>query len=90
VTISTTTNLTPAEQAQAPNRQTAVTKPEAAAPAKPDTVQISEAAKLNSLQAASQALLQEATETSAQTAQEARHGDHQAQRLVARYAAAHQ
>jgi hypothetical protein len=43
-----------------------------------DTVQISSAA---------QAVLQEANETAAQTDQEARHGDMQAQRLLARKAA---
>ena len=44
-----------------------------------DTVQISSAAK---------AALQEALETPAQTATEARSGDHQAQRLLAKEAAA--
>jgi hypothetical protein len=44
-----------------------------------DTVQISSAA---------QAALKEATETQAQTAREANGGDHQAQRLLAREAAA--
>ncbi|MGD0282978.1 MAG: hypothetical protein ABSB95_11520 [Dissulfurispiraceae bacterium] len=44
-----------------------------------DTVQVSSAA---------QAALQEATETAAQTAKEASAGDHQAQRLLAKEAAA--
>lgn len=43
-----------------------------------DTVRIS---------AAAQTALQESTETPAQTAHEAQHGDHQAQRLLAREAA---
>lgn len=46
-----------------------------------DTVQISSAA---------QAALKEAMETSTQIAQEASKGDHQAQRLLAKEAAAHQ
>jgi hypothetical protein len=49
------------------------------APGSGDTVQISNAAK---------ALVQEATESSAQTAQEARGGDRQALRLMAKEAAA--
>lgn len=48
-------------------------------PAKTDTVHISNAAL---------AAVQEATETNAQTANEASHGDSQAQRLLAKQAAA--
>lgn len=47
------------------------------------TVHISDAAKQ-----ALQAMMKEATETSSQTAQEARHGDRQAQRLLAKEAEA--
>jgi hypothetical protein len=44
-----------------------------------DTVQLSQSAK-----AMAQASVEEATETSTETAKEARNGDHQAQRLIAR------
>ena len=89
MTINATSNSTPVAQAEEINHGPAAAKAQAVS-AKADTVQISDAAKLSATQLASQALLQEAAETSAQTAQEARHGDHQAQRLVAKYAAAHQ
>ena len=71
---------TQAVAANANQTQAAAPKP---APAKPqpstDTVQISGSAK---------ALMQEAQETPAQTAQEAGHGDRQALRLLAKEAAA--
>jgi hypothetical protein len=60
----------------------ATSKPETAGP-NADTATISSPA-----QAAATAALQEATETVAQTTKEATAGDHQAQRLLARYAAA--
>ena len=62
----------PVARQQAPNAQT---KPQ---PVATDTVQISAAAKN----------LQESTETSVQTSQEARSGDPQAQRLLAKEEAA--
>jgi hypothetical protein len=52
--------------------------PQPAAPTTADTVQISNAALT---------AMKEATETPAETAKEARSGDHQAQRLVAKEAA---
>jgi hypothetical protein len=55
-------------------------------PTAKDTVQISSAGK--SLQAGLQAAVQEATETSDQTMKEAANGDPQAQRLLAKRAAA--
>jgi hypothetical protein len=58
------------------NKEALQSKPE---PAATDTVQISSAGK---------AALQEATETPVQTAKEARSGDFQAKRLIAREAAA--
>jgi hypothetical protein len=78
--VSNTHAAQPAAQAaaQAPKAQPAPAKT-SPAPRANDTVQISTAAK---------ALLQEATETPAQTAREARGGDRQALRLLAREAAA--
>jgi hypothetical protein len=61
-------------------------KPESATNANADTVQISSAAQ--SALSPFQAAFQEATETPAQTAREARSGDPQAQKLLAREAAA--
>jgi hypothetical protein len=69
---SATQALSPAKSATSSQKST---KPQAS-PA--DTVQIS---------AAAQTALQEALEVPAQTAKEARNGDHQAQRLFAREAA---
>jgi len=59
--------------------KTSQTKTQAPSTVPQDTVQISSAAHK---------ALQEATETSSQTAQEARHGDRQAQGLLAKEAAA--
>ena len=76
----------PALLAEAPAtvQPSAAAQEKAAAPVTPkppsDTVTISSAGK---------AALAEAMETAAQTAQEARGGDHQAQRLQARLAASH-
>jgi hypothetical protein len=72
--ISSISNLTPAQPAVQPASSTATAQPSPA-----DSVQISNTAK---------ALLQEAMENSVQTAQEARGGDVQAMRLLAREAAA--
>lgn len=74
-----TSNATPArpEAKSATGGQTPA-QPQPAAKAPTDTVQISSAALA----------LQEAVETPAQTAKEAGHGDHQAQRLLAKEAAA--
>jgi hypothetical protein len=74
--ISSISNLAPAAQA-APVQPTSSNA--TAQPSPTDTVQISSSAK---------ALLQEAMENSVQTAQEARGGDVQAMRLLAREAAA--
>jgi len=54
-------------------------------PAPPATVRADTAKISNAAQAAAQAALQEATETLAQTEKEAQAGDHQAQRLMAKY-----
>jgi hypothetical protein len=62
-----------------PVAKPAVSQPQFTSRATSDTVQISSAA---------QSMLKEATETPAQTAQEARNGDSQAQRLFARETAA--
>ena len=83
--ISPISNLPSASLAAQPVTKTAAPQPLAQvahpAPSKPstnDTVQVSSAAK---------ALLQESQEPSAQTAQEARSGDQQAIRLLAKRAA---
>jgi hypothetical protein len=68
----------PAPQSTAPAQKPSDSKPQPVSTAN-DTVQISNAAN---------AALQEATETPQQTAQEASKGDHQAQRLMAKEAAA--
>ena len=82
--VSAISNVTHAQPAAQPTR-TSAQKPTQSAPqsaAITDSVQLSQAAQ------AMVAALQEATETSFQTAQEARHGDHQAQKLLAKEAAA--
>jgi len=66
----------PAVQSTSANQKSAQSKPQATPK---DTVQVSSAAM---------AALQESMETSAQTAKEARNGDGQAQRLLAKEAAA--
>jgi len=91
MTVNSACHATAAVQAQpaAATEKAAPSKTDAAsAPA--DSVKISEEAKaaVVAAQTASQAAAQEATETPEQTAREARHGDHQAQRLIARHAAA--
>jgi hypothetical protein len=76
--VSSATHVQP----QAPARPSQTRQPATASPtpaAVKDTVQISNAAKV----------VQEATETQAQTAKEARAGDLQAKALLAREAAAH-
>ena len=65
------------------NKEATHSKPQ---PTATDTVHISSAAQ--ALQAGLQAAVREATETSDQTAKEARSGDPQAQRILAREAAA--
>jgi hypothetical protein len=70
--VTNTTHTQPAAPAPA-NTKPVEAKPPVAV--KKDTVQIS---------TASQAALQEATETVVQTAKEARSGDHQAMRLLAK------
>jgi hypothetical protein len=78
--ISNASLAQPAAQSAAHAPAAQPTPPKAlSAPGSGDTVQISNAAK---------ALVQEATESSAQTAQEARGGDRQALRLLAKEAAA--
>ena len=90
--ISTVTNATPPKAVEPSTTSVTKTKPEVrstsanqeSAQSKPqpstsDTVQLSSAAR---------AAVQEATETPPQTANEARHGDRQAQRLLAKEAAA--
>ena len=69
----------PVAKAAAPQPSAQVTQPAASKPSPNDTVQVSSAAK---------ALLQESQETSAQTTREARSGDQQAIRLLAKRAAA--
>ncbi|HET6143127.1 MAG TPA: hypothetical protein VFE02_06430 [Candidatus Acidoferrales bacterium] len=64
-----------AAKAQMSSQKPATAQKPAAANSPTDTVQISTSAK---------AILQEATETKAQTAQEAQKGDAQAQRLLAK------
>jgi hypothetical protein len=73
---------TPASATQAPSAAKSATVSQKSTPSQTlstDTVQISSAA---------QTALQEVLEAPAQTAKEARSGDHQAQRLLAREAAA--
>lgn len=76
--VTSTTQTQPVVQSAPVNQESTQAKPKPAAQAQ-DTVQISSAA---------QAALQEATETAAQTAKEARSGDRQAQKLLAKEAAA--
>jgi hypothetical protein len=80
--ISAISNAAPAQPAAQP-AATPTQKPTKSAPqsAPTDNVQLSTTAQ------ASLAALQEIRETSAQTAQEAGKGDHQAQRLLAKEAA---
>ena len=79
--ISTATQTQPAAQSTGTSTQKpAQSKPQPATST--DSVQLSQAAQ------ALLAALQETRETPAQTAQEASHGDVQAQRLVAKHAAA--
>ena len=74
--VTSSTPTQPAVQSKPVDVKMTQSKPQQTAK---DTVQVSSAA---------QAMLQEATETSAQTAKEASAGDHQAQRLLAKEAAA--
>lgn len=71
--VSPANNSQPAAPVAVTNRKAA--QPNDANVPKNDTVQLSSAAM---------AALKEATETPAQTAKEAVHGDHQAQRLLAK------
>jgi hypothetical protein len=73
-----------AQAAPAPSEVSTVsTRHESAPP--PATITADTAKISNAAQAAAQAALQEATETLAQTEKEAQAGDHQAQRLMAKY-----
>lgn len=79
--ISGISNVGQSEPVNQPAAQPSGPKPETQSAGQGDSVQLSKIA---------QALLaarQEATETSAQTAKEAGHGDQQAQRLLAKEAA---
>ena len=76
VAVTSATKTKPEAQPAEANQKATHSKPQ---PAVKDSVQIS---------SASQAAYEEATETTTQTAQEARNGDHQAQRLLAKEAAA--
>jgi hypothetical protein len=78
--VSSTTETQPVAQSTGTSTQKK-TQAEPPAATGTDSVQLSKIAL------ARVAAVQEATETSAQTAQEASHGDLQAQRLVARQAA---
>jgi len=86
-TIASVPHADPTAASQAATKSTASSQK--AAPSQPkattggaaDTVHISSAAQV------AQAALKEATETPAQTATEARGGDHQAQRLLAKESA---
>ena len=69
----------PVAKTSAPQPSAQVAQPAASKQSSNDTVQVSSAAK---------ALLQESQETSAQTSREARSGDQQAIRLLAKRAAA--
>ena len=76
-TVKSASQAQPAAQAPPPvNQKSTQSKPQ---PTKTDTVHISNAAL---------AAVQEATETHAQTVNEASHGDSQAQRLLSKEAAA--
>ncbi len=77
-TAATATQAQPAAKAAAPSPKPAPSQAPSTSPTVTDTVQISNAARA----------LQEAIETPAQTAKEASRGDHQAQRLLAKEAAA--
>jgi len=76
---TTAVQAQPAAKAAAPSPKPAPAKAPAPSPAVNDTVQISNAAR---------AMMQEAIETPVQTAKEAAKGDRQAQRLLAKEAAA--
>lgn len=78
-TVTGATQSPPVAEAATSKPQPAKPQPQSAASTPKDTVQIGNAAK---------AALQEATETPSQTAQEARSGDHQAQKLQVKEAAA--
>ena len=75
---ATTTQAQPEAKAAAANPKPAPAQAPSTSPAATDTVQISNAARA----------LQEAIETPSQTAREASRGDRQAQRLLAKEAAA--
>jgi hypothetical protein len=77
--ISNVSSSTPTQPAAQPKPVTAKMTQSKPQQTSKDTVQVSSAA---------QAALMEATETSVQTAKEASAGDHQAQRLLAKEAAA--
>ena len=79
ITINTTTP-SPAVEGSRPTHT--APKPGTSTRPSADSIQMSSAAL-----SAAKAVAQEATETADQTAREARAGDHQAQRLMAKYAA---
>ncbi len=78
--LTNATQTQPVAQTAVSNKPAAHAKPEASGSGKADAVQLSSTA---------QAALQEASETSAQTAKEAGGGDVQAQRLLAKQSAPH-
>jgi hypothetical protein len=82
--VSAISNATPAQPVAQPTR-TSTQKP---AQSEPQSATSTDSVQLSKVAQAMVAALQEATETSVQTAQEARHGDLQAQRLLAKDAAA--
>jgi hypothetical protein len=77
--LATATQTRPVASSAASSQKPTPSQPQSTTSIPKDTVQISTAA---------QTALQEAKETPTQTAQEARSGDHQAQRLLASQAAA--
>ena len=83
MTVTLATNPRPVEQATDSTRTSTETQAPPASP-RSDTAQVSNAAL-----AAAKAAAEEATETGDVTAREARAGDHQAQRLLAKYQAEH-
>jgi hypothetical protein len=78
-TAASATQTEPVAKSATPTQKSTQSQPSSSNSTPTDTVQISSAAK---------AALQEATETQAQSVREAQNGDTQAQRLLAREAAA--
>jgi hypothetical protein len=84
ISISGSSPVSPADPTPPPAAQKASSEPQTAAPS--DTSAVPQ--EIVQLSAAAQSALREATETPAQTAKEAGHGDAQAKRLLAKQAAA--